>query len=488
MELDDYELNLQTEIVRWKCSRYADCNMKFIRKPRHMKLGMKGLVWSIQALKLQSPTEYAFNIMEVKRWETPEAAAPNLPAKFELLLAGYKASMKSVRRVDEALDKLYAFSHLFSLAQKDGRWWIVVDAQIIARACEYAKEALYQAAEAAAAILVDQVKSPVLIRGQPKEVLYQAAEAASAILVDQVKSLVLMGGQQSKSCERSGWWIDRWTVADELWATSFFPRDNWKWRMREFQAKGVEGGNVFQWCTVRVFYEPNPNFQFEVAVQEFLDGDDVLLRIGVANDRPLTVRVFLTESVKVVCSQEGLETGTSLGLGYLLPETVREYIRSALRRKEAEVSDKNVVQGLLGHLIRYLTFLGKICVICGRDRLVEVPQSSTCRDICKATKQRYEDAIARILPDQKISEEERAKRREQYVKKLYKNSTEGCRWLGNLVYKVVVDEAKIGKHRNDVAINYEKAVGRVSKMKSRRVALALQISISELWIDDSESF
>ncbi|GLJ46319.1 hypothetical protein SUGI_0976280 [Cryptomeria japonica] len=343
---------------------------------------MRGLVWSIQALALQSPTEYSFNIMDVKRWETPEAAAPNLPAKFELLLAGYKASMKSVFRVDEALDKLYAFSHLFSLAQNNGRWLIVVDAQIIARACEGAKEALYQAAEAAAAILVDQFESPVLIRVQ-----------------------------QSESCERSGWWIDKWRVADELWATSFFPRDSWKCRMREFQSKAVEGGNIIQWCSVRLFDEPNPNFQFEVAVQEFLDGDDVLLRIGLASDRALTVRVFLTESVSVVCSQEGVETGPSLALGYLLPETVKEYIRSALRRKEVEVSDKNVVQGLLRHLIRYLAFLGKICVICGDDRLSDVPRSSSCSNLCKATKQRFEDAIAMILRDLKILEE-RATRRE----------------------------------------------------------------------------
>ncbi|GLJ46326.1 hypothetical protein SUGI_0976370 [Cryptomeria japonica] len=464
MELDDYELNLQTEIVKWNESRNVECLMDFIREPRHVKLGMEGLLWSIQALPLQSPSEYSFNIMEVKRSEAPlslsEAAAPNLPAKFGIMLAGYKASMKSVCRVDEALDKLYAFSRSFSLAERDRRWGIVLDAEITARACEYAKEALYQAAQAAAAILVDQFEYPFLV-----------------------------GGRQSERCERSGWWIDDWTVADELWATSFFPRDNWKCRMREFQAKAVEGGNVFQWCTVRVFEEPSRNFLFEVAVQEFLDGDDVLLRIGMANDRALTVRVFLTESVKVVCSQEGLETGTSLGLGYLLPEMVRKYIRSALEQKEGELSNKNVVQGLLGHVTRYLAFLGKICVICGYDRLSDVPRSSGCSNICKATKQRYEDATAKkSLPDQKISEEARTGRREQYVKKLYRNSTEGRRGLGILVNREVVDEAKFGKNTNDGAFNYKEAVGRVTKMKSRGVATALQIPITDLWIDDPESF
>ncbi|GLJ46321.1 hypothetical protein SUGI_0976320 [Cryptomeria japonica] len=126
-------------------------------------------------------------------------------------------------------------------------------------------------------------------------------------------------------------------------------------------------------------------------------------------------------------------------------------------------------------------------MICGDDRLSDVPRSSSCSDICKATKQRYEDVIARFLPDQKISEEERAKRREQYVRMLYINSTEGRIWPMNLLYTVVVDEEKVGEHTNDGAINYEEAVGRVTKMKSRSVAMALQIPISDLWIDDSES-
>ncbi|GLJ46313.1 hypothetical protein SUGI_0976200 [Cryptomeria japonica] len=443
MELDDYELNLQTEIVYWKEARNIECLMEFIRKPRNMKLGMRGLVWSIQALALQTPSEYSFNIMDVKRSETPlslsEAAAPNLPEKFELLLVGYKASMESVCRVQEALDKLYAFSHLFSLAQKDGRWWIVVDAKIIARTCECAKEALYQAAEATAAILVDQYKSPIIIEGQ-----------------------------QSESCGRSGWWIDKWRVADELWATGFFPRDSWKYMMRLIQADAVEKGNVVQWCTVRIFDEPNPNFQFEVAVNEFLDGDDVLLRIGLANDRTLMVRVFLTEAVEVICSQEGLETRTSLGLAYLLPDVVKDYIRSALRQNQDEVGKMNVVQGLLQHLIRYLAFLGQICVICGNKRPLYVPWSSICSNICKARKQRYKDAIAAFLPDLKISEDARLTRREQYVRNLYTNSKEGHTELGILLNANVVEEEKTRDYKDDDAdaIDYEKAVGRVTKMVS----------------------
>ncbi|GLJ46323.1 hypothetical protein SUGI_0976340 [Cryptomeria japonica] len=470
MAVFDIEFKLQLEIINWECTRSAKCVVDFDGNPGHMKLGMRGLLWSIQTLELQNPGEYSFNIMEVKRSETPlslsEAAAPNLPAKFDILLADYKASMQSVRRADEALDKLYAFVCLFSLAEKDKRWRIIVDAEITAMACKCAKEAIYQAAQAMAAILVDQLESPVLI-----------------------------GGQQSENCKRSGWWIDNWTVADELWATGFFPPDSWKCMLRQFQAKALERGNVVQWCTVENFKAKAveegsavPYFTFEVALQEFLDGDDVLLRIGMANDRALTVRVFLTQGLEVVCSQEGVETRTSLGLAYLLPKVAKDYIKSSLERNEAELSNDNVVQGLLQQLIRHLAFLGTICVICGKDRLGDVPLSSTCPGICDATNQSYKDVIAACVRDRKISEEARAGRREQYVKNLYTNSTEGRRGLGTLLNAKVVSKEETSKHTNDGAINYEEAVGRVTKMNSRSVAMALDIPVSDLWIDDVESF
>ncbi|GLJ24451.1 hypothetical protein SUGI_0466890 [Cryptomeria japonica] len=433
MELYDYESDLQSEIVCWKCSRYADCLMKFIRKPRHLKLGMSGLLWSIEALPLQRTREYSFNIMTVKRSRTPlslsEAPAPDLPAKFKILLLGFEASMKCVCRAEEALDKLYAFSRLFLQAHEDNRWWIVLDAKIMATACNDAREAIYQAAQVAAGFLVDQIEN----------------------------SPVLRGGEESKSRERSGWWIDKWTVADELWATtSFFLAENWNAMMRLIQSKAVERGNVVQWCKVQVFDKSNPCFQFEVAVEEFLEGDDVLLRIGVANDRALIVQVFLTEAVEVLCSQEGVEPQTSLGLAYLLPGVVRDYIRAAMARNEAKLSSNNVVEGLLQHLIR-------------------------------ARKQGYEAAIASCLPDQKISEAATATRREQFVRKLYDDSTAGKLELLRIRSCAIrMKEVQIDKNEN--LIGYDEAVRIVAKLKSRTIAKALGVPISQLWIDDTGSF
>ncbi|GLJ24447.1 hypothetical protein SUGI_0466840 [Cryptomeria japonica] len=425
---------------------------------------MSGLLWSIEALPLQRPREYNFNIMTVKRSRTPlslsEAAAPDLPAKFKLLLVGFEASMRSVCRAEEALDKLYAFSRLFFQAEEDNRWWIVLDAEIMETACNGAREAIYQAAQVAAGFLVDQIDD----------------------------SPVFRGGQESKRSERSGWWIDKWTVADELWATaSFFPTENWNAMMRFIQARAVERGNVVQWCKVQVFDKPNPYFQFEVAVQEFLEAEDALLRIGVANDRALMVEVFLTESVEVLCSQQGVEPQTSLGLAYLLPGVVRDYIRTALARNEARLSYDNVVEGLLQHMIRYLTFLRGLCVICGSNRLLEVPLTSTCSNICKATKQGYEAAFAGCLPDRKISEAAAAARREQFVRKLYDDSTNGISGLLRIrACAVGMEEVEIDKTEN--LIDYDDAVSIVAKMKSRTIAKALGVPISQLWVNDTGCF
>ncbi|GLJ24450.1 hypothetical protein SUGI_0466870 [Cryptomeria japonica] len=450
MELYDYELDLQSEIVCWKCSRYADCLMRFVRKPRHLKLGMSGLLWSIEALPLQRPTEYSFNIMKVNRSRTllslSEAAAPDLPAKFKLFLVGFEASMKSVCRAEEALDKLYAFSRLFLQAHEDNRWWIVLDAKVMATACNDAREAIYQAAQVAAGFLVDQIEN----------------------------SAVFRGGEESKSRERSGWWIDKWTVADELWANSFFLPENWNVMMRLIQSKAVERGNVVQWCKVQVFDKPNPYFQFEVAVEEYLEGDDALLRIGVANDRALTVQVFLTESVEVLCSQVGIEPQTSLGLAYLLPSVVRDYTRAALAQNEAKPSSNNVVQGLLLHLIRYLAFLRGLCVICGSNRLLEVPQSSTCSNICRARKQGYEAVIA----GWKISEAATAARREQFVRKLYDDSTAGISGLLRIrACAIRMKEIQIDK--SEKLISYDDTIRTVAKLESRTIAKALGVPVMD---------
>ncbi|GLJ24449.1 hypothetical protein SUGI_0466860 [Cryptomeria japonica] len=460
MELYDYELDLQSEIVCWKCSRYADCLIKFIPKPRHLKLGMSGLLWSIEALPLQRTREYSFNIMTVKRSRTPlslsEAAAPDLPAKFKLLLVGFEVSMKSVCRAVEALDKLYAFSRLFLRAYEDNRWRIILDAEIMATACNDAREAIYQAAQAAAGFLVDQIDD----------------------------SPVFRGSQESKRRERSGWWIDKWTVADELWATtSFFPPDNWNAMIRLIQARAVERGNVVQWCKVQLFDKPNPYFHFEVAVEEFLEGDDALLRIGVANDRALMVEVFLTEAVDVFCFQEGVKPQTSLGLTYLLPGVVRDYIRSALAQNEAKLTSNNVVEGLLQHLIRYLTFLRGLCVICGSNRCLEVPLTSACSNICKARKKGYEAAIA----GWRISEAATTARREQFVRKLYDYSAAGKSELLKIrACGICMKEVQIDKSEN--LTGYDETIRIVAKLKSRSIAKALGVPISQLWINDTGSF
>ncbi|KAH9328328.1 hypothetical protein KI387_000436 [Taxus chinensis] len=466
MAFYDYELELQSEIVSWKCSRHADCLMNFIPKPRHIKLGMSGLVWSIQALPRLETTGYTFNIMQVKKSRSPltlceDSTAPDLPAKFKLLFLGFQISISSVFRAEEALDELYAFSLLFSRAQQDKRWWIIADAEVAATACETTKEAIHHAAQAAASFLVESSEPP---RSENRQ-------------------------KSTAGCWRSGWWIEGWTVRDELWAGSFYDQKGLN-DMKQFQSTAVEEGNVLQWCSVQVSQTPNPSFEFEVAVEDFSGGDDVLLRIGVANDRALKVRVFLTENVKVECSQEGVKTATSLGLGYLLPDLARDYIKDSLNG-DVDTSN-NIVQRLLQLVVGYLAFLGKVCVVCGKDRLLDVPLTSCCSNICKARKQGYDAAITSShLSNFKISGEGSVERREQYLRKLYSNSKAGRAGLGVLLKETVVEkEVEVGINcaaAPGSLFVYEEAVGRVARMDSKSIAGALGIQISKLWSADEDT-
>ncbi|XP_057838523.2 uncharacterized protein LOC131048546 [Cryptomeria japonica] len=371
MELYDYELELQSEIVSWKSSRDVDCLMKFIPKPRHVKLGMKGLVWSIEALPLPRMlpgcSSFSFTIMKVKQSRGPlslstDSAAPDLPVKFKLLLQIFNVSIKSLSLAEEALDKLYAFSRLHFLAEEDNLWEIIADAEISAAACTTVREVTQEAAEAATAFLLD-IKPPRRFSSKAK------AKGK---------------GLRSARSRRRG-----------------FGQQGWEAVSRPFKAKAAEEGNVLQWCSVKVLERMYPCFEFEVAVQEFLERDDLILQIGLANDRALKVSVLLTKDARttVVCSQEGVETKTSFGLGYLLPNIIRDYIKAALEKNDSQ--QNNIVEGVLQHVAGYLASLARVCVICGMHLPLGVPQWSVCSDICKARQQAFMGA----LPGTKGSED-----------------------------------------------------------------------------------
>ncbi|GLJ46298.1 hypothetical protein SUGI_0975880 [Cryptomeria japonica] len=304
MELYDYELELQSEIVSWKSSRDVDCLMKFIPKPRHVKLGMKGLVWSIEALPLPRMlpgcSSFSFTIMKI-----------------------FNVSIKSLSLAEEALDKLYAFSRLHFLAEEDNLWEIIADAEISAAACTTVREVTQEAAEAATAFLLD-IKPPRRFSSKAK------AKGK---------------GLRSARSRRRG-----------------FGQQGWEAVSRPFKAKAAEEGNVLQWCSVKVLERMYPCFEFEVAVQEFLERDDLILQIGLANDRALKVSVLLTKDARttVVCSQEGVETKTSFGLGYLLPNIIRDYIKAALEKNDSQ--QNNIVEvtfARLGSKLSWVPYPGR---------------------------------------------------------------------------------------------------------------------------------
>ncbi|GLJ46322.1 hypothetical protein SUGI_0976330 [Cryptomeria japonica] len=354
MAVSDYELELETQIAIWQSSRHdVDGLMKFISRHRHIEIHMRmrGLVWSIQVLLLPNTTDYIFNIIEVKQSESPldfhlsKATAADLPSKFKPLIVALQMYIRSVFRVEELLDKLYTCSRFLSRAENDKRWWIIVDAEIMAVAFKTAREATQEAAEAAAAFLAE------LMECFPRQNI----------------------------------------ITEELWATSFSAKEIWN----GIAQAAVDEGDVLQWCKLQVLEMEKmiPCFEFEVAVQDFLQGNHEISRIGIVNSHALKVTVGLEDEIWVVCSQEGVETETSLGLSSLLPHLIRNYITTSLERNESEHGVYNIVEGLVKHVIGYLTFLPIVCVVCGSHRLLEVSFTSTCSNICEARKDMCRGAL-----------------------------------------------------------------------------------------------
>ncbi|GLJ46310.1 hypothetical protein SUGI_0976170 [Cryptomeria japonica] len=273
------EDELDYHIVEWKSFTNVDCQMESRPKCGLNHLRMSGLVWLIEILPLLNTMDYTFNIIEVKRSKSPlhlsKPTAPDLLAKFNLLLVELQTYIRSVFRVEELLDKLYACSCLLSMAENNKGWWIIVDAEIIAVACKTARE---------------------------------AAKAAAALITDELCA------------------TERWNGI----------------------AGAVAGGFVLQWCKLQFLEERMiPCFEFEVAVQDFLQGNDVI------SSHALKVTVYLEDDISVICSQEGVETETSSVLG-LLRYLIRNYIMAALERNEGEHGTNNIVQGLLQHVVWYI--------------------------------------------------------------------------------------------------------------------------------------
>ncbi|GLJ46316.1 hypothetical protein SUGI_0976240 [Cryptomeria japonica] len=291
---------LETQIAIWKSSRASlDAPIEFIVRRGHIEMRMNGLVWSIEALPRPDTMDYNFSNIELKRSKSPLY----LPFKFKLLLEALQTYIRSVLRMEDLLDKLYVCSCFLSWAENDKRCLIIVDAQIMAVACDTAREAIQQAAEAAAAFLAE---------------------------------LMPCFSQQN-------------IITQEVWATSFYATEMWN---RIAQA-AVDGGSVHQWCMFQVsgYEKIIPYFEFEVAIQDFLHGNDAISRIGVVNSHPLKVTVDFEDEFWVVCSQEGVETETSYGLRSLLPELIRNYITTALEINEGEDGVNNIVEGLAERVV-----------------------------------------------------------------------------------------------------------------------------------------
>ncbi|GLJ50961.1 hypothetical protein SUGI_1085340 [Cryptomeria japonica] len=302
---------------------------------------MNGLVWSIEALPRANTLDYNFSNIELKRSKSPVY----LPFKFKLLLEALQTYIRSVLRMEDLLDKLYVCFCFLSWAENDKRWLIIVDAQFMAVACDTAREAIQQAAEVAAAFLA---------------------------------KLMSCFSQQN-------------IITEEVWATSFYATEIWN---RIAQA-AVDGGSVHQWCMFQVsgYEKIIPYFEFEVAIQDFLHGNDAISRIGVVNSHPLKVTVDFEDEFWVVCSQEGVETETSYGLRSLLPELIRNYITTALEINEGEDGVNNIVEGLAERVVGYLTFLPRVCIVCGNHRLLEDSLTGTCSYLCEARKDIFRDSL-----------------------------------------------------------------------------------------------
>ncbi|GLJ46312.1 hypothetical protein SUGI_0976190 [Cryptomeria japonica] len=277
------EDELEYQIVEWQSSRRVDCLMESRPKRGRNHLQMSGLAWLIEVLPLLNTMGYTFNIIEVKRSKSllhlSKPTAPALLAKFNLLLVALQTYIRSVFRVEELLDKLYACSRLLSRAENDKRWRVIIDAEIMAVACKTAREATQEAAKAGATLMTDEL------------------------------------------------------CATERW-------------------NGITGavaeGFVLQWCKLQFLEERMiPCFEFEVAVQDFLQGNDAI------SSHALKVTVDLDDNISVICSQDGVETETSAVLG-LLTYLIRNYIMAALQRDGGKHGTNNIVQGLLQHVVWYI--------------------------------------------------------------------------------------------------------------------------------------
>eukprot|EP01018_Ginkgo_biloba_P018072 Gb_20419 [translate_table: standard] len=487
MDLYDYELELQSDFVRWRCSHDHDSSLDFIPKPRHIQIGMAGrLVWSIQVLPLPLPLPsldrsnarvsidriYAFNIMDVACAQPDES----LRHKFKLLLEGHRRSLRGVYlTLEEALDKFYRLSILFMRTRDDEdpatskRWWMIVDAEITTVLCQTAKTAMEEAGKAAARVLMDCWKLTEQGFFAPKKLAKKS---------DQESFPVEKLAKNSEEEWFHGGSIEGWSVADELWATSFSQQsDDVKCRLN-FLSRAVEEGNVLQWCSVKVAPLPSLSFECEIALQDFMREDEVVLRIGVANHQPLRVRVCLTENVEVTCSQNGIEPQTSLGLGYLLPNLVKDRIVAALKRYGGY--DRNVVGEVLEGVVRYLVFLARRCVVCGNCRLLDVPPTSACESLCRARKQKFL-ATADAWKHAHKFEDKSETRREEFVRIKYSRTFEGCEELGNILHRNV---AMFRSHKGKEETPYDDAVSQVAAMGWKAIAVATGSHISCLWEKD----
>lgn len=343
MGSNEYILDLETEIAIWQSSRASDDSIKFDVgcHGRIEIIQMKGLAWSVEARRMPNCKDYIFNIIDVN----PPESLLHLQAKLDLLLVALQRYVRSMLRVEELLDKLYACSCFLSRAENEKRWWTLVDAEIMGVACETAREATQEAAKAAAAILVELMQ-PLPFSPRAQDIIRE----------------------------------------EVCWATSFSGTEE-TWNIGVAQA-AINGGNVLQWCKVRVLETEStfPSFELEVAVEDLLQGNDVVCKIGLVNSSALKVNVRLGEKISVVCSQEGVEPETSVGLRSLLPHMIRNYIETV---PEGEDGAENVVERVLERVVGYLAFVPRVCEVCESHRIYEEDSWSSmriCSNICKARK------------------------------------------------------------------------------------------------------
>eukprot|EP01018_Ginkgo_biloba_P008103 Gb_03875 [translate_table: standard] len=396
----------------------------------HIQIGIANqLVWSIEVLdglaRVSIDRINDFNIMDVACAQTLES----LPHKFKLLLEGYRRSLRGVDlTLGEALDQFYRLSILFMRTRDDkdtakSRWWMIVDAEITTVLCQKEKTAMEEAGKAAARALMDLTEQESF----PLETLAENSE-------------------EEWFHGRS---IEGWSVADELWATSFSQQSDDVKRWLNFVSRAVEEGSVLQWCSVKVAPLPTLSFDFEIALQDFMRAD-----------------------------KNGIESQTSLGLGYLLPNLVKDRIMAALQRCVGY--DGNVVGEVLEGVVGYLVFLARKCVVCGNCRLLDVPSTSACESQCRASKQTFL-AMADARKHEHRFDDQSETRREEFVRMKYSRTFEGCKELGNILDRNVV------MFRSDNVKEetpYDDAVRQVAALGWKAIAVATGRHVSRLWEKD----